>query len=104
MADKLWANNLHGALNTLADDFNSSLSTDIKMLRQDIEGSVAHATMLGIAGIISLEEAEEITSSLSAILKDYSDGTITPDFSAEDVHTLVEAELTRRCPVAGKKQ
>jgi len=103
MADKLWANNLHGALNTLADDFNSSLSTDIKMLRQDIEGSIAHATMLGIAGIISLEEAEEITSSLSAILKDYTEGVITPDFSAEDVHTLVEAELTRRCPVAGKR-
>lgn len=61
---KLWENGLHAALNENADDFNSSISFDGAMYKQDIEGSVAHATMLCEQGIISDEDMNKIVVTL----------------------------------------
>jgi len=66
---KLWTGRFHKALDAAADDFNSSISFDSKMYRQDILGSIAHATMLGEKNIIEKSEAEKITKTLSEILE-----------------------------------
>ena len=86
-----------------ADDFNSSLSFDCRMYAQDIQGSMAHATMLGAQGILPQKEVDEILAGLESILLDLQSGKL--DFSAggEDIHMFVEAELTKRIGDAGKR-
>ena len=61
---KMWAGRTDGITNKLADDFNSSISVDSRMFRQDITGSMAHASMLGACGIIGKGEAEKIIDAL----------------------------------------
>ena len=55
---KLWEGSYHKTLDSRTDDFNSSFSFDKRLWREDIEGSVAHATMLGECGIIPKKDAE----------------------------------------------
>ena len=100
---KLWENGLHAALNENADDFNSSISFDGAMYKQDIEGSVAHATMLCEQGIISAEDMNKIVVTLKKILSEIEEGSLEIDPSAEDIHSFVEFELTKRIGDAGKR-
>ena len=100
---KLWENGLHAALNENADDFNSSISFDGAMYKQDIEGSVAHATMLCEQGIISAEDMNKIVVTLKKILSEIEEGRLEIDPSAEDIHSVVEFELTKRIGGAGKR-
>lgn len=101
--DKLWSGRFTGTLDKEADDFNSSISFDKKMYRQDITGSLAHAAMLEKCGIITLAEYENITEGLSAILADIESGKLKIDPEAEDIHMFVESELTKRIGDDGKK-
>ena len=73
------------------------------MYREDIEGSIAHATMLGIQGIISVDDADTIVAGLKAIRDEIDLGELQIDMTAEDIHTFVEGELTRRIGDAGKR-
>ncbi|MBQ6906143.1 MAG: argininosuccinate lyase [Clostridia bacterium] len=100
---KLWTGRFHKALDAAADDFNSSISFDSKMYRQDILGSIAHATMLGEKNIIDKSEAEKITKTLSEILEDIELGKLEIDMTAEDIHSFVEGELTARIGDTGKR-
>ena len=100
---KLWTGRFHKALDAAADDFNSSISFDSKMYRQDILGSIAHATMLGEKNIIDKSEAEKISSTLSEILEDIENGKLEIDMTAEDIHSFVEGELTARIGDTGKR-
>ena len=100
---KLWEGRAAQGLDPAAEDFNSSLRVDGRMYRQDITGSMAHAAMLGAAGIISAEDADVIVAGLEGILADMESGTLALDPGAEDIHTFVEAELTRRVGDAGKR-
>ena len=84
-------------------DFNESLSFDKKLYKVDITGSLAHAAMLGKQGIISEEEAADITKGLKSILDDIEAGVLTFDSKAEDIHSFVEAELIKRIGDTGKK-
>jgi len=84
-------------------DFNESLSFDKKLYKADITGSLAHAEMLGKQGIVSREEAEDITKGLKSILEDIESGKLTFDSEAEDIHSFVEAELIKRIGDTGKK-
>lgn len=99
---KLWSGRFTKEGNKLADDFNSSLSFDIRLFEQDIRGSIAHATMLSQCNIITNAEADNIIKSLKQISIDITDGVLVPD-NSEDVHMFVEAELTRRIGETGKK-
>ena len=101
--DKMWAGRFQKTLDKKADDFNSSLSFDCRMYAQDIQGSMAHATMLGAQGILPQKEVDEILAGLESILLDLQSGKL--DFSAggEDIHMFVEAELTKRIGDAGKR-
>ena len=101
--DKMWAGRFSKALDKEADDFNSSIHFDCKMYRQDIEGSIAHATMLAECNIISKSDSEIIISGLKGILADLDSGTLAFDFDAEDIHMFVEAELTKRIGDVGKR-
>ena len=73
------------------------------MYRQDILGSVAHATMLANQGIISHEDCDNIVSGLCGILEDIDNGNLAFDMNCEDIHMFVEAELTKRIGDAGKR-
>ena len=100
---KMWAGRFESELDTLADDFNSSISFDSRMYRQDITGSIAHAAMLGKQGIITPKESEAIISELGNILSDLDSGKLKIDLSCEDIHMFVEQVLTERIGDLGKK-
>ena len=99
---KMWAGRTEGLLDKDADDFNSSVSFDKRMYKEDIAGSKAHAAMLAACGIISGEDAEKITEGLNGILKDIESGALSIE-NAEDVHMFIEEQLTARIGEAGKK-
>lgn len=101
--EKMWAGRFKGALDKTADDFNSSISFDKVMYRQDIEGSMAHAAMLGKQNIITSEEAGTIIAALSEIRADIDKGKLEIDESCEDIHMFVEKVLTDRIGDTGKK-
>lgn len=73
------------------------------MYREDIRGSIAHATMLGEQGILTTEESAQIREGLKGILADIESGTLSFDPEAEDIHMFIEAELTKRVGDAGKR-
>ena len=100
---KLWAGRTAGAVDPVADDFNSSISFDKRLYRQDITGSMAHAAMLGATGIIEEKEADAICRCLEEIKADIDSGELPFDPEAEDIHMFVEAELTRRLGETGKR-
>ena len=101
--EKMWAGRTEGALSSVADDFNSSIHFDSRMYRQDIAGSMEHATMLAVCGIIEEKESEQIIDGLQGILDDLDSGALSIDPAAEDIHMFVEAELTKRIGDVGKK-
>ena len=100
---KLWAGRFEKPTSALLDDFQSSIPFDQRLLRCDLMGSIAHATMLGEQGIISVSDSAAIVAGLRAILEDVNAGTLTVDMDAEDVHMFAEAELTARIGEAGKR-
>lgn len=100
---KLWAGKFHKELDRTTDDFNSSISFDSRMVKEDIAGSIAHATMLGECGVLAPEEAAKICEGLKGILADLESGKLAIDETAEDVHTFVEAELTARLGDTGRR-
>ena len=101
--DKMWAGRFDKALDKTADDFNSSLRFDCKMYKQDITGSMAHATMLAAQGIITADDCDKIVDGLQSILDDINSGKLTFDMDAEDIHMFVESELTKRIGDTGKR-
>ena len=100
---KLWSGRLKGDVNELLNDLNASIGFDSRMIVQDVTGSIAHATMLGEVGVITPEESAQIVEGLKGILADVQSGALPIDMTSEDVHTFVEAELTKRIGAAGKK-
>ncbi len=101
--DKMWAGRFSKALNSEADDFNSSITFDCRMYRQDIKGSMAHAAMLGACGVLTDGESAQIIDGLQTVLDDIDSGALAIDMNAEDIHMFVEAELTKRLGDVGKK-
>ena len=103
MSEKMWAGRFKKQLDSEVNDFNSSIRVDCRMYRSDINGSIAHAAMLGKQGIISKDDAEKIIEGLSDILADLESESLQFDMNAEDIHMFVEAELTKRIGDTGKK-
>lgn len=100
---KLWGGRFTKETDKLVYNFNASISFDQKFFRQDIRGSIAHATMLGEQGIITKAEALQIVEGLKGILSDIENGTLEITDAYEDIHTFVEANLIERIGDAGKK-
>ncbi len=99
----LWTGRFKKQLDKKTNDFNSSISFDSRMAFQDIKGSIAHATMLGKQNIIDKSESEKIVASLKDIAADLESGKLSIDMGAEDIHTFVEGELTKRLGSTGKR-
>lgn len=100
---KLWKGRFSKEAAPETNDFNSSIAFDSRMFKEDIDGSIAHATMLGKQGIIELSESEKIISELKKIKEDIISGKLTIDPDAEDIHTFIEGELTERIGQTGKR-
>ncbi len=101
--NKLWAGRFSKQEDERVNDFNSSIAFDARMAQHDIQGSIAHATMLGRQGIIDPAEAELIVQGLEGIARDLQTGALAIDPTAEDIHMFVEAELTSRLGDTGKR-
>jgi argininosuccinate lyase len=103
MSDKLWGGRFTAKAAEWVDEFGASIHFDQKMAAEDIEGSIAHAKMLGKQGIISPEESEKIVAGLKIINEELIAGKIEFDVKNEDIHMNIESLLTEKIgPVAGK--
>ena len=100
---KMWAGRTDGQVEKIADDFNSSIRFDCRMYRQDITGSMAHAAMLAVKGIITEADADALIDGLEDILADLDSGKLAIDMECEDIHMFVEQVLTQRIGDVGKK-
>ena len=100
---KLWGGRFQKSTDKKVDDFNSSIRFDKRMYKQDIKGSVAHATMLGKQNIIPKEDSDKIVAELKNILKDIEDGKVEFEIDAEDIHMNIEKILIERIGDAGKR-
>lgn len=103
MADMMWAGRFSKKVDETVNAFNSSIAFDGRMYKQDIQGSISHAAMLGDCGIISKEDSLAIIGGLKEILADIENGTLEFDMTAEDIHMFIEAELTKRLGDVGKR-
>ncbi len=99
----LWESTREEAADPAAKRFNASIQIDSRMYRQDMAASRAHAAMLTRQGIISEEDGHAIENGLAGILAEIDRGDLRIDPAAEDIHTFVETELTRRIGDAGKR-
>jgi argininosuccinate lyase len=100
---KMWAGRFSKEVDETVNAFNSSIAFDGRMYKHDIQGSIAHATMLGDCGIITKEDSLTIIEGLKGILADIESGTLEFDMTAEDIHMFIEAELTNRLGDVGKR-
>lgn len=91
---KLWGGRFKKGTDKLVNDFNSSIRIDSRMYKEDIQGSLAHASMLGKQNIIPQEASDRITSGLLEILKRIENGVINVDETSEDIHSFIESTLT----------
>ena len=100
---QLWGGRFTKQTDEAVKAFNDSIGFDKRLYREDIEGSIAHAQMLGAQGIITQEEAALIISELGRILHDVESGSLPITDEYEDIHSFVEANLIDRIGDAGKK-
>ena len=100
---KLWGGRFSKETDSKVDDFNSSISFDSRMYKQDIAGSIAHAEMLGSRHIIPKENSELIITTLKEILSDIENGKVEFSVDAEDIHMNVEKLLIERIGDVGKQ-
>ena len=100
---KLWGGRFNKDTAKMAEDFNASISVDSRLYQQDIEGSKAHALMLGKCGIISTEEAAELLNALEEIRLELESGAADLTNDAEDIHMNIEKLLIERLGETGKK-
>ena len=100
---KLWKGRFQKEADPKTNDFNSSISIDSRMYKEDIEGSIAHVKMLGKQGILTEKEMQDIVDCLKEILKEVEEGKLIITDEYEDIHSFVEAKLIDRLGDTGKK-
>jgi argininosuccinate lyase len=100
---RLWGGRFSEPTDAFVERFTASVTFDQRLAPQDIAGSIAHATMLHKVGILTEQEKDEIISGLEGIRDDIAAGNFEWSVSLEDVHMNIEAELTRRIGLTGKK-
>ena len=100
---QLWGGRFTKETDQLVYNFNASISFDRKFYKQDIQGSIAHVTMLAKQGILTNQERDEIIAGLEGILADVGQGKLKITEEYEDIHSFVEANLIERIGDTGKK-
>ncbi|MFQ5468930.1 MAG: argininosuccinate lyase [Gammaproteobacteria bacterium] len=101
--DKPWSGRFTEQTDQFVEAFTASVDFDRRLYKQDIEGSVAHARMLAHVGVLTAEECDTIISGLEDIRHDIERGDFAWSVELEDVHMNIEARLTERIGIAGKK-
>ena len=101
--EKMWSGRFSKGASSLLDEFNASVMFDRELYIEDIEGSIAHATMLKSVGILTSSELEQIRNGLDEIKKEIEDGAFEWRLSDEDLHMAIEKRLTDKIGQAGKK-
>ena len=99
----LWGGRFEKDMDDIVKKYNASIFFDQRMYNEDIEGSIAHVTMLGKQSIVSEEEKEQIIAGLKAIRQDIADGKIVFNVDDEDIHMGIESRLIERIGDVGKK-
>ncbi len=100
---RMWGGRFTGDTDLLVQAFNASIDVDHELALDDLDGSVAHATMLGETGILSREETAEILKGLESLRRDVEAGRFDWQVALEDVHMNLEAALTERIGAVGGK-
>jgi len=98
-----WSDRFEQGLNPAIERFNASIGFDIELLPQDLDGSIAHARMLGRCGVITTAEAGQLIEGLERVRAEAAAGQFTPGLEAEDVHFAVERRLIALLGPLGKK-
>ena len=98
-----WSDRFEEGLHPSIERFNASIGFDITLLQQDLDGSVAHARMLGRCNLISAQESEQLIEGLEAIRREAAADEFNPGLEAEDVHFAVERRLIELLGPLGKK-
>ncbi len=101
--DKPWGGRFSESTDAFVEEFTASINFDKRLYKHDIQGSRAHARMLGKAGLLNTMEVEQILSGLDDIEKSAENGELEWKIALEDVHMNIEARLTDRIGIAGKK-
>ena len=99
----LWGGRFEKDMDDIVKQFNASIGFDKRMYNEDIDGSIAHVTMLGEQGIVSMEEKDIIINGLEEIRKEIAEGKIVFDVNDEDIHMGIESRLIQRTGEVGKK-
>ena len=99
----LWGGRFEKDMDELVKKYNASIFFDQRMYNEDIDGSIAHVTMLGRQGIVSEEEKEQIIAGLKEIKQEIADGKIVFNVDDEDIHMGVESRLIKKIGDVGKK-
>ena len=103
MIVKLWGSRMNKETDSLVHQFNASIAFDIRLVDEDIDGSLAWARALNRAGVLSEKECKTITDGLEEVRCKFGQGVFKPAPTDEDIHTAVERILTELIgPVAGK--
>lgn len=100
---KLWGGRFTKQTDKLVHNFNASISFDQKFYKQDIDGSIAHVTMLAKQQILTAEERDTIIAALKDIKNEIAEGALVISPAYEDIHSFVEAMLIERTGETGKK-
>lgn len=100
---RMWGGRFAEETDKLVQEFNASISFDQKMAFQDLQGSIAHATMLAEEAILSPDEARQILEGLEAIRQDLIANKLSWQLELEDIHMNIEQELSRRIGGLGGK-
>ena len=99
----LWSGRFEKDMDDIVKQFNASIGFDQRMYNEDIDGSIAHVTMLGEQGIVSMEEKDIIIKGLEEIREEIASGKIVFDVNDEDIHMGIESRLIARTGDVGKK-
>ncbi|MFT4672879.1 MAG: argininosuccinate lyase [Pseudohongiellaceae bacterium] len=101
--DRMWGGRFSETTDAFVEQFTASIDFDKRLYRQDIQGSVAHASMLEKVGVLSTDEAKQIKDGLLEIQSDIEAGDFKWSIALEDIHMNIEAALTKRIGNVGKK-
>ena len=102
-SEKPWGGRFSEPTDAFVEKFTASVGFDQRLYHHDITGSIAHATMLAAVGVLTDQERDTIIDGLNAVKADIEAGTFQWSVSLEDVHMNIEARLTDRIGITGKK-
>lgn len=99
---KLWGGRFTKQTNALVEEYTASIGFDKQLAEEDIQGSLAHVSMLGKCGIVPAEDVETIKAGLNKVLERIREGSIEFSVSDEDIHMNIEKNLIEEVGPVGE--